>query len=182
MSKALHYVAAEISLALGLIAAKDGVPSRGWLKGFRKSHEKLVLRRAQALPQSRARNLCLETVASFYENLEVLYNRNNYSAHQIWNCDESGAQAGHDGGGYVLVKRGSKDVYKVTPDQREWLFVLSCINANNEKVPNFYIFKGKRKRKDFLRKAGEPDAAIAMQPKAYMMNNLFKEWMHSFLL
>jgi len=95
---------------------RDGVPKRGWLKCFRRRHEELVLRRAQSLPLSRAKNLCLKIVASFYNNLEVLYKKNNYEATHIWNCDESKVQVGRDGGGYILAKKGSKDVHKVTPD------------------------------------------------------------------
>jgi len=48
----------------------------------------------------------------------------------------------HDGGGYVIAKRGSKNVHIVTPDLRESLTVLSCINADGGKLPNFYIKEG----------------------------------------
>jgi len=43
-------------------------------------------------------------VASFYENLQKLYDIHKYEASQIWNCNESGAHAGKDGGGYVIEK------------------------------------------------------------------------------
>lgn len=159
----------------------DGVPGAGWVKCFRRRHPELTLRKPQALDQKRARSLCPLTVGSFYSNLQHLYDIHNYSPDHIWNCDESGAQAGKDGGGYVIAKKGSRAVHMVTPDQREWLSVLSCINASGDFLPNFYIFKGKRRTRNFLKKTGEAGAVFAMQPKAWMTHYLFRAWMTHFL-
>jgi len=68
----------------------------------------------------------------------------------------------------------------MTPDQREWVTVVPCINAKGESLPNFYIFKGKRRTRDFLRKTGERGAVLAMQQKAWMTIELFKEWLLHF--
>jgi len=160
----------------------DGVLGPGWVRCFRKRHLELSLRKPQALEQNRAKNLCPEVVASFYENLKILYNRNKYEGHQIWNCDESGAQASRDGGAYVIVKRGTKSVVKVAPECREWISVLSCINASGQSIPNFYIFRGKYKSRNFIRGTGEVSATMAMSTKAWMTNHLFIEWMLHFLL
>jgi hypothetical protein len=43
----------------------------------------------------------------------------------------------------MLAKTGARDVYQVLPDEREWLTVLTCINAAGESIPNFYIFRAK---------------------------------------
>jgi len=97
-------------------------------------------------------------VISFYRNLQKLYDIHKYEASQIWNYDESGAQVGKDGGGYVLAKRGSRIVQMVSLDQRKWLLVMSCINTNANTLPNFYIFKGKKRKRNFLKKTGESKA------------------------
>jgi len=91
-----------------------------------------------------------------------LYEKNAYSPHQIWNCDESGAQAGKDGGGYVLAKKGARSVHVVVPDQREWLSVLACVNAAGEKLPNFFIFKGTKKKFNYISKTSDKHDAMAM--------------------
>lgn len=80
------------------------------MRCFRKRYPKLTLRKPQALEQNRARNLCPQVVASFYQNLQILYDRNKYNAKQIWNCDETGAQASRDGGAHVIAKRGTRSV------------------------------------------------------------------------
>jgi len=87
---------------------KDGVPDPGWIKYFRGKHPKLAIRKAQALEQKRARNLCPKIVSTFYCNLQRPHDTNHYLPHQIWNCDEIGTQAGKDGGGYVIAKKDPK--------------------------------------------------------------------------
>jgi hypothetical protein len=82
--------------------------------------------------------------------MKCLYDTHNYSPSHIWNCDESRVQAGCNGGAYVLAKIGSRNVYQVVLDEREWLIVLTCINAAGESIPNFYIFRGKRFRRNYI--------------------------------
>jgi hypothetical protein len=94
--------------------------------------------------------MCPENVTSFYDDLKLLYTQYNYAPDHIWNCDETGAQAGHTGGGRVFARRGARNVHTVIPKEREWLSVLSCINASGGHIPNFYIFKGKQMRCNFL--------------------------------
>jgi len=72
-------------------------------------------------------------------------------------------------------------VHMVILDQREWLFVLSCINAIGKSLPNFYIFKGMKRSRNFLKKTREIGATMATQPKAWMTHFLFRAWMHHFL-
>jgi len=159
----------------------DVVLGVGWIKCFKNRHSELCIRKAQALDQKRAKHLCPKNVNSFYENLKELYDMYNYQTNHVWNCDETGVQAGKDGGGFVIAKRGCKNVHIVTPDQREWLSILVCINAAEQAIPNFYIFKGKRKTRNFLRKTGDVEDVMAMQEKAWMTSSLFRAWMNHFL-
>jgi len=105
-------------------------------------------------------------VGTFYENLKYLYDTHNYASHHIWNCDESGAQARKDGGCCVLARKGSRAIYRITPDQRERITVLSFVNARGDTIPNFFIFKVKRRARNYIRKIGERGAAMAMQAKS----------------
>jgi hypothetical protein len=95
---------------------------------------------AATLETSRARGLCQENVSSFYENLEQLYTLHAYPPHRVWNSDETGCQAGKNGGGVVIARAGACCVQSLIPDQREWLLVLVCINAAGSAIPSFYIF------------------------------------------
>ena len=128
----------------------------------------------------RARGLCPSSAASLYYNLEQLYNNFKYPPSHIWNCDESGVQAGRSGGATVLAKTGSKSVHSVEPDQREHLSVLSCINAEGGCIPNFYILKGTYFLKDYVKQC-EDNAVMAMQPNAWMTKWLFESWISHFI-
>lgn len=85
---------------------RDGIPGDSWVRWFKKRHPNLTMRHSQGLEFARAKGLCAENVASFYNNLEQAYQAQNYPPDRIWNCDESGAQAGRNGGGLVWAKRG----------------------------------------------------------------------------
>jgi hypothetical protein len=93
------------------------------MRGWRRKHPELSLRTAAALETSRARGLCEENVSSFYENLEQLYTLHAYPPHQVWNSDETGCQAGKNGGGVVIAQAGARRVQSLVLDQREWLSV-----------------------------------------------------------
>ena len=160
---------------------RDGIPGRGWLKWFRHRHPELTLRSAQGSEEGRARALNPSNVASFYKNLEEAYDRHRYPAAYIWNADESGAQAGKNGGAtLVFARRGTRSVHTTVPNSREHLTVLSCVNAAGEHIPNFYIFKGKRKQRNYIARC-EPKACMAMQPNGWMTAFLFSAWISHFI-
>ena len=130
----------------------NGLPGSGWLRGFRKRHPEISLRKSQELAVARARNMCPTAVASFYANLEYLYSTHNYPEDHIWSCDESGVHAA----------------------------VLSCINAAGGKIPNFYIVKGKYFTANHI--AGcEPGAVMGVQHNALITKFLFESWIAQFL-
>jgi len=62
---------------------ENGVPGLGWVKCFKNRHKELVVKKAQALEQKRARNLNPQSMAGFYGNLQRLYETHNYPAHHI---------------------------------------------------------------------------------------------------
>jgi hypothetical protein len=128
-----------------------GIPGQGWLRWFKIRHPKLALRSFQGLEVNKAKNLCLENIASWFGNLQILYAKHSYLPDHIWNCNEIGAQAGRNGGGtLVFTKKGAKSVYSIIPNQQEWLSELSCVNAGRGYIPHFYIFSGKRMRRNYI--------------------------------
>jgi hypothetical protein len=91
----------------------DGILGLGWLRWFKRRHPELSVRMAQGLDAKRAQGLCTENVKSFYDNLAYLYATYKCSPSCIWNCDESGMQAGRNGGAYVLAITGSQACIKL---------------------------------------------------------------------
>ena len=58
--------------------------------------------------------------------------------------------------------------------------ILACINAARESIFSFYIFRGKRFQRNYIKDC-EDGAAMAMQPKAWMTGLLFYCWLDHFL-
>jgi hypothetical protein len=127
-----------------------------------------------------AGSLCPKNVASFYYKLQDTYKEHRYEPSYIWNADESGAQAGSSGGGRVLAKTGARNVHIITPNEREHISILSCINAASDSIPNFYIFKGKKFQRAHIAKC-EAGARMGMQKNAWMTGHLFEKWLNHFV-
>ena len=159
---------------------KDGIPGKSWFILFQKRHPHLVLRTPQPLEVCRARNLCPSMVHTFFTNLEHLYKQQNYQPSHIWNVDESGANASRNGVGRVFAPKGSRNVHTLIPNEREWISVLTAINAQGESISNFYIFKGIRPRRNYLALC-EDGASFGMQKKGWIDSYLFSKWMDHFL-
>lgn len=87
---------------------------------------------------------------------------------------------GKSGGGMVIARSAAKRVQSMVPNQREWLSVLVCVNATGQSIPSFYIFKGKRFRKNYIQYC-EAGATMAMQPRAWMTSYLFSAWISHFV-
>ncbi|KAH9292038.1 hypothetical protein KI387_042776 [Taxus chinensis] len=157
----------------------DGFPGKSWWAGFKKRHPDLTLRTAEGLDKDRAVCLRPSIVSSFYINLSKAYEANPYGPNRIWNCDETGLQAGRNCGMRVLAKRGSRSVPYIIPKSREWITILCCVNAAGQSIPGFYLFKGKSHLENYI--AGcEPGACMATQSHAWMTKDLFMNWLHHF--
>ena len=159
---------------------KDGIPGNSWFTWFKERHPNLTTRQSQELEYSRAKGLCTEKVASFYQNLQQLYDKHKYRPENIWNCNESGPQTEKIGGGRVWTQKRVRSLHKIAPNKREHITTLTCINATGQYILNFYIFKGKRIRANYIQHY-ENQAAMAMQPQVWMTQFLFSNWLSHFI-
>ena len=159
---------------------KNGMPGDSWFYWFMKRHPHLVLRIPQGLETTRARAMNPITVQGFYSNLLKLYKIYAYSPSHIWNVDESGCNVSKSGLGKVLAKKGIRYVYAQIPNEKEWLSILTSINAAGWSIHHFFIFKGKRRIKDYIQHC-QAGSTMAMQEKGYMTSYLFVRWMDHFI-
>ena len=74
-----------------------------------------------------------------------------------------------------LQKGGVKGVHKVIPIETEWLSVLSAINTSGDHIPNYYIFNGIRKLKDYTIFC-RTQAMLGIQKKGWMDSTHFLLW------
>ena len=80
----------------------------------------------------------------------------------------------------MWAQKGVRLVHKLTPNEREHITTLTCINVVGQHIPNFYIFKRKQIRKNYIIHC-EDQAAMAMQPEAWMTQFLYSKWLFHFI-
>ena len=158
----------------------NGIPGKSWIKWFRNRHLDLVLRVPEGLDLNRARALCPQNVQRFYKNIKDLYKQHQYEPWQIWNCDETGAQTNKNGEGVVIAKRGTRSIHTIVSNERQQLSILVAMNSASYTMPNYYVFKGKRPRQEYIFLC-EDGACIGMQENGYMDAQNFSTWMSFFI-
>jgi hypothetical protein len=70
-------------------------------------------------------------------------------------------------------------MHSITPNEKEWLYVLFYINATKKCLLIFYIFKGKQLTQNIISIC--EFYYNVMQPKAWMMTILFNKWISHFI-
>ena len=150
----------------------------GWVQ---KRHPNISLRCTDGLEMKRALGLNKDSTTYFYNLLGQVYNAHEYHPNHIWNSDETGVCAG--GGNstmIVVVKKGSKAVRCTVADDREWLSIMTCVNATGSSIPNLYILKRNTKPIINYIKNCEPNVAMSWQENGYMTAKIFLEWLQHF--
>lgn len=103
-----------------------------------------------------------------------MYCRCNYLDTYIWNCDESGVLVGRNGRGRILARRGIWSMHTTTPYEKEWLFVLSCINILGSSIPGLYILEGRSFSHNYVMKYKER-ASMTMHKKRLDVGNIVQQ-------
>lgn len=117
-----------------------------------------------------------EVVRRFYDNLKLVYTLHKYESHHIWKADKSNTQASKNRGTWVLSSKTTQHIHIQVLDERVHLSVLSCINTNGARIPNFYIFKSKQFLWKYI-KGCELGACMAIHPSAWVTPFLFDKWL-----
>ena len=80
----------------------------------------------------------------------------------------------------VIAKKGNKSVRQKTANSREWMSIMTCINAAGSYIPNLYIFKRKIKPLiDYINNY-EVGVVMAYQENGYMTAEIFLDWLMYF--
>ena len=66
------------------------------------------------------------------------------------------------------------------PNEIQWLLVLIAVNSARYTMPNYYVFKGKRPRQEYVFLC-EDGACVGMPKNGYMDVQNFSTWMSFFI-
>lgn len=119
----------------------NNMAGQDWLKGFRKRHPDLSIRKPEGTSLSRATAFNETNVNEFFNNLSAVYSRfKNLKAMDVYNLDETALTTVHNPP-KVLGPRGQKQIGQVTSGERGVLVTACCfINAAGQSIPPFLVF------------------------------------------
>lgn len=152
-----------------------------WLRGFRKRNPDITLRTPEATSAARARAFNKPVVDKFFAILHEIQDAKRFSAHRIYNVDETGLSTVPTRNTKTFAKTGRKQVARVTSAERgETTTAVMCMSASGIFVPPMLIFK--RVRMNLALMEGAPVGSVyACNPSGWMRLEVFAEWFDHFL-
>lgn len=135
-----YQFAKELNLTIPEKWKNDEKAGRRWLQKFMSRHRDISLRKPESCSLSRATAFNKYTVSQFFNNLETVFSRYQFSPNNIYNCDETGLLTVTDPP-KIIAPCGSKQVAQISSGERGVLVtMLNFINATGNTVPPVFIF------------------------------------------
>ncbi|XP_046689171.1 MFS-type transporter clz9-like [Homalodisca vitripennis] len=155
---------------------------KGWIAGFRKRHQQLTLREPEQTSAARASGFNKISVKKFFDILVEERSKHNYTAHRIFNVDETGLTTVQSKSSKVLALRGRRQVGSLTSAERGVLCSLvMCMSAGGSYIPPYIIFPRLRMKAE-LTDGAPPGTAFTCHPSGWMQTELFVQWYNHFLV
>jgi hypothetical protein len=151
-----------------------------WMGCFLKRHPELAIRKPEPTSIGRAVGFNKPQVDIFYENLRTLIEKNNPTAHKIWNVDESGLTTVHTPR-KIIAKKGAKQVGKMTSGEKgKTVTTVCCMNAGGTYIPPILIFPRKNMAQSLMN--GAPIGALGFpSPNGWIDADIFVQWLKHFI-
>lgn len=152
-----------------------------WLRLFLQRHPEVSFRQPTGTSIDRVKGFNKEDVDNFFTLLETTMEQNHYSAHNIYNVDETGISVVPAKMPEVLAKKGKRQIAATTSAERgSTVTCIMCMSASGTYVPPMMIFPRKRDH-PLLMKGAPPGAIHACHPSGWIQTDLFTKWFKHFL-
>ena len=161
-------------------------PGYDWWVGFMKRWPRLAERKPQHLSRKRAEGANYETIRSFFDRVEKLFNdlgilHAHDLADRLWNCDESGL-CNAVVSGRILAEKGSRWVHDTAGGSgRSYTTIHGCGSASGVRLPPFIVYKGKHLYTAWT-KGGAAGAMYAVSESGWMEKENYESWFEKMFL
>ncbi|KAE9116775.1 hypothetical protein PF005_g9599 [Phytophthora fragariae] len=171
-------VAAETT---GTRPLTDDFPNDKFTQRWLAKHSDLSARTAQLLDVDRASASTADVVVHYLNNLQSVMKKLDLldKPNRIWNSDETGICPQGRGRVRVICPKGLRANVQRSAD-RENVSIMACVNAAGERMPPLYIFKGVRRKHQWMAKA-EKSARCAASDSSNINGKLFLYWFKWFV-
>lgn len=161
--------------------SNKGIAGRKWLELFLKRHPEVARRKSQFMNPARAAKLNRFIVNDYFEKLKEIMTKLDVlqSPQRIFNIDEKGCRLNLHKSQQVFARKGVKRVHIISQEHAENVSIVGCGNAVGQMIPPMILFKGKRKKEEWLDNL-PAGTVIEMTDKGSMTTQVFVKWIHHF--
>lgn len=150
-----------------------------WIKGFRRRHPEITLRRPENTSIARAMAFNKPNIAKFFESYQDLLEEHKFPPERMYNVDETGISTVQNPP-KVFAATGKKQVGTIAGAERGiHVTVVCCTNPIGSYIPPTFIFPRKNWKQELLE--GAPTGSLGLpQESGWMTSELFLAWLKHF--
>lgn len=140
-----------------------------WLASFRKRHKNLSLRKPENTSAARSFGFNKTAVNDFFQNLENIYRKYNFTADRIFNYDESGISTVLSTP-KIFAEKSQKQVGQIVSAERGELVTFGgIISASGNTIPPLFIFPRVHFKDHFIE--GAPEGSLGVATRSGWINS-----------
>jgi len=150
-----------------------------WFRNFIRRNPSVTVRKPEATSMSRITAFNKTEVTLFFQNLEKVMEKYNFTPANIYNMDETGISTVQDPG-KIIAPKGQKRVGSITSWERGKNVTVICgMSSSGTYIPPTFIFPRKRMSNQ-LTKDGPPGALYQCTKNGWTNEEVFLEWLKHF--